>query len=195
MSDERRIERRAAVAELLRERNDLLVVSGLGSPTWDLMAAGDHDLNCYLWGAMGAAATIGLGLALAQRERPVLVITGDGEMLMGLGALATIGVRKPPNLAIAVIDNEHYGETGMQRSHTAGGLRLDALARDCGFDRSDEIRDVDALASFRERIHAKAGTSFAAIKVEAGDPPRVLAPRDGIYVKHRFRAALGLASA
>ncbi len=194
MSAGQALDRRAVVAELVRDRGGLLVVSGLGSPTWDLMAAGDHDLNCYLWGAMGAAATIGLGLALAQRERPVLVITGDGEMLMGLGALATVGARRPPNLAIAVLDNEHYGETGMQPSHTAAGLRLDAVARDCGFAASEEIRDLGALASFRQRVHAKTGASFASIKVEAAEPPRVLAPRDGVYLKHRFRAALGLAS-
>ncbi len=192
MSAENRLERRTVVAELVRDRGDLLVVSGLGSPTWDLMASGDHDLNCYLWGAMGAAATIGLGLALAQRDRPVLVITGDGEMLMGLGALATIGSRRPPNLAIAVLDNEHYGETGMQPSHTATGLRLDAVARDCGIAASEEIADLEALATFRARLHAKDDASFAAIKIEADDPPRVLAPRDGVYVKNRFRAALGL---
>ncbi len=192
MSDLPKLARRAVVVELVRDRGDLLVVSGLGSPTWDLMAAGDHDLNCYLWGAMGAAASIGLGLALARPGRPVLVITGDGEMLMGLGALATIGTRRPPNLAIAVLDNEHYGETGMQPSHTAAGLRLDAVARDCGFEHAGEIRDLDALAAFRARVHASDGASFAAIKIAADEPPRVLAPRDGVYVKHRFRAALGL---
>ncbi len=122
----------------------------------------------------------------------MLVITGDGEMLMGLGALATIGARRPPNLAIAVLDNEHYGETGMQPSHTAGGLRLDAVARDCGFGASEAITDLDALARFRERVHARRETTFASIKIAADDPPRVLAPRDGVYVKHRFRAALGL---
>ena len=104
---------------LLAERDDLVVVTGLGSPSYDTMAAGDHDLNYYLWGAMGSAATVGLGLALAQPQRPVLVITGDGEQLMGLGALATIGVQRPANLTIAVLDNERYAETGMQHSHTA----------------------------------------------------------------------------
>ena len=166
-------------------------MSGLGSPTSDLMAAGDHDLNCYLWGAMGSAAMMGLGLALAQPRRPVLALTGDGEMLMGFGALATIGQRRPPNLTVAVLDNEHYGETGMQPSHTAGGLRLDQVARDCGFPWSAEIRDLDALADLRSRLHAADGTAFAAIKVAADEPPRVLAPRDGVYVKQRFRARLG----
>src|SRR4051812_17752364 len=95
------LDRRAVVRELLADRGDLLVVSGLGSPTYDVHAAGDHPGNFYLWGAMGGAALIGLGLALAQPERRVLVITGDGEQLMGLGGLATIAIANPRNLAIA----------------------------------------------------------------------------------------------
>src|SRR5207244_5490352 len=118
------LDRRAAVAALLEDRGELLVVSGLGSPTYDVHAAGDSDANFYLWGAMGSAALIGLGLAQAQPTRRVLVITGDGEQLMGLGGLATIAVAAPKNLAIAVIDNGHYGETGMQLSHTGRGLDI-----------------------------------------------------------------------
>ncbi|WP_436784627.1 thiamine pyrophosphate-dependent enzyme, partial [Streptomyces sp. URMC 126] len=91
---------------LLRDRGDLLVVTGLGSPTYDVAAAGDHPRNFYLWGAMGGAAMVGLGLALAQPTTPVLVVTGDGEMLMGLGGLATIAAKNPPNLSVAVLDNE-----------------------------------------------------------------------------------------
>src|ERR1700690_568179 len=117
MQNDDKLLRRVVVARILADRGDILVVTGLGSPTYDCAAAGDHPLNFYLWGAMGSAATVGLGLALAQPQRRVLVITGDGELLMGLGALATIGAKKPANLAIAVIDNEHYGETGMQRTH------------------------------------------------------------------------------
>src|SRR5690349_191546 len=123
------LHRRDVVRTLLRERKDLLVVAGLGSTAWDITAAGDHDLSFPLWGAMGQAAMIGLGLALAQPKRRVLVITGDGEMLMGLGALATIGVQQPRNLTVVVIDNERYGETGMQRTHTAHGVDMAAAAR------------------------------------------------------------------
>src|SRR5258707_3058669 len=126
------LERRPVVARLLADRGELLVVSGLGAPTYDCASIGDHALNFYLWGAMGSAALIGLGLATAQPERPVLVITGDGEMLMGLGALATIGVRKPANLAIVVLDNEHYGETGNQPTHTADGVDLAGVAPPSG---------------------------------------------------------------
>ena len=110
-----------------------LVVPGLGAPTYDVAAAGDHPLNFYLWGAMGGAAMIGLGLALARPDRRVAVITGDGEMLMGLGSLATIGVKQPPNLAIVVLDNRHYGETGMQASHTDAGIDLIGIAKSCRF--------------------------------------------------------------
>src|SRR5712672_4366502 len=120
-------ERRAAMATLLADRpKNLVVVPGLGSCTWDAFAAGDNPRNFYLWGAMGGAAMIGLGLALAQPTRRVAVITGDGEMLMGLGSLATIGVKKAANLTVVVIDNERYGETGMQKTHTAFGVDLAA---------------------------------------------------------------------
>jgi hypothetical protein len=121
-------DRRAAVARLLQGRRDLLIVAGLGSPTYDVAAGGDHPLNFYLWGAMGGAAMVGLGLALAQPRRPVLVVTGDGELLMGLGSLATIAAQNPGNLAIAVLDNEAYGETGGQKSHTGYATDLAAAA-------------------------------------------------------------------
>src|SRR3954463_11509073 len=127
------LHRRDVVKELLRERKDLLVIAGLGSTSWDITAAGDSDSSFPMWGAMGQAAMMGLGLALAQPKRRVRVITGDGEMLMGLGAFATIGVQQPANLTLVVIDNERYGETGMQHTHTAFGVGLAAVAAACGF--------------------------------------------------------------
>jgi thiamine pyrophosphate-dependent acetolactate synthase large subunit-like protein len=123
------LDRRHAVARLLRDRGDALIVSGLGSPTYDVAAAGDDPRNFYLWGAMGGACMIGLGLALAKPERRVLVITGDGEMLMGLGSLATIGVKRPANLGIVVLDNGLHGETGLQPSHTAHATDLAAALK------------------------------------------------------------------
>src|SRR5437667_12385611 len=131
MEEENKLPRRAAIAQILAERQDTLVVTGLGSPTYDCAAVGDHPLNFYLWGAMGSAVTVGLGLALAQPKRRVLVVTGDGEMLMGLGALATAAAKKPSNLAITVIDNGHYGETGMQPTHTSAGVALAAIKLTC----------------------------------------------------------------
>ena len=127
------LRRREVAARLLADAGDLLVVAGLGSTAWDVTAAGDRPLNFPLWGAMGGATMVGLGLALAQPERRVLVITGDGELLMGIGSLATIAVQRPPNLAIVVFDNERYGETGMQATHTAHGVDLAGVAAACGF--------------------------------------------------------------
>lgn len=185
------LDRRTVAAELLKGRGDLLVVTGLGSASYDAMAAGDHDQNYYLWAAMGSAATVGFGLAMAQRDRPVLVLTGDGEMLMGIGALASISQKMPPNLTIAVLDNGHYGETGMQLSHTGRGLELARVAAACNFPWTCAIGDMEGVTALRERIHAKAGTSLATIKVRADELPRALPPRDGVYVKNRFRRALG----
>ena len=185
-----RLDRRAAMRVLLDGRGDLLLVTGLGSTTYDAAAVADDDRNFYLWGAMGAASMVGLGLALARPEHRVLVVTGDGEMLMGLGALATIGVQRPPNLAIVVFDNARYAETGMQPSHTEFGVSLTGVARSCGidsvFDVTDEaaLRDVAALLPRFER------TMFARVAIQADEPPRVLPSRDGVFLKNRFRRAL-----
>ena len=184
------LERRPVVAKLLADRGKLLVVSGLGAPTYDCAAVGDHPLNFCLWGAMGSAAVIGLGLATAQPERPVLVITGDGEMLMGLGALATVAVRKPANLAIVVLDNERYGETGNQPTHTADGVDLAGVATAVGFAHSFRVEDEASLTSLLPLLRAGKGPVFAAIKVSDKADPMVLPPRDGTYLKHRFREAL-----
>jgi thiamine pyrophosphate-dependent acetolactate synthase large subunit-like protein len=186
-----RLDRREAMRALLEGRGDLLLVTGLGSTTWDAAAAGDDDRNFYLWGAMGAAAMVGLGLAIARPDRRVLVVTGDGEMLMGLGALATIGVQRPPNLAIAVFDNGHYGETGMQASHTAEGVSLVEVARACGFKEAFDIDDEVGLREFAAQIHNSGSSLFARIAIRADEPPRVLPPRDGVFLKNRFRRAIG----
>jgi thiamine pyrophosphate-dependent acetolactate synthase large subunit-like protein len=185
------LDRREVVQKLLAGRKDLLVVTGLGSPSYDVMAVGDHDNNYYLWAAMGSAAMVGLGLATAKPDHSVLVITGDGEMLMGMGGLATIATRKPANLTIAILDNGHFGETGMQVSHAGLGVNLDRVAQACGFGWTREIRDMAGVDDLRGRLSSRDGVKLATIKVKAENPPRVLPPRDGVYVKNRFRAALG----
>ncbi len=184
------LHRREVVSSLLRDRKDLLVVAGLGSTAWDITAAGDSPLSFPLWGAMGQAAMIGLGLALAQPRRPVLVVTGDGEMLMGLGALATIGVQQPKNLSVAVIDNERYGETGMQATHTAYGVDLAGVARACRFAYAETISQEREVDSLRARVHKSDGPTFASVKVAAEKLPLVLPPLDGVLLKERFRKAL-----
>jgi thiamine pyrophosphate-dependent acetolactate synthase large subunit-like protein len=189
---EPRLDRRLAMRILLEARGDLLLVTGLGSTTYDAAAVGDDERNFYLWGAMGAAAMIGLGLALARPAERVLVVTGDGEMLMGLGALATIGVQRPPNLGIAVFDNGRYAETGMQPSHTAAAVSLTGVARSCGIAETFDIADEPALRAFARRIRDAATTLFARVAIRADEPHRVLPPRDGAFLKTRFRRTLGL---
>lgn len=182
--------RRKVVEALLASRGELLVVAGLGSTAWDCTAAGDAALTFPMWGAMGSAAMVGLGLALAQPARRVLVITGDGEMLMGLGSLATIGARKPRNLALVVIDNERYGETGMQETHTGKGVDLAKAALACGFRAGIQVRRPGKLAALREAVHAAPGPVFAQVKVAAERLPLALPPREGSLLKTRFRSAL-----
>jgi thiamine pyrophosphate-dependent acetolactate synthase large subunit-like protein len=182
------LRRRDVVSHLLKDRGDLLVVAGLGSTSWDITAAGDSPLSFPTWGAMGQAAMIGLGLALAQPRRRVLVVTGDGEMLMGIGSLATIGVQQPKNLSVVVIDNERYGETGMQRTHTAFGVDLAAVALGCKIPNA--ITVTGGLGPVRQMIYEKAGPNFAAIKVSDEKLPLVLPPKDGVLLKARFRRAL-----
>jgi thiamine pyrophosphate-dependent acetolactate synthase large subunit-like protein len=189
-SDHFLLRRREVARLLLAERGDLLVVAGLGSPNWDATAAGDHPLTFPLWGAMGSAAMIGLGLALAQPERRVLVLTGDGEQLMALGALATIAVQRPPNLAVAVFDNERYGETGMQATHTAHGVDLAGIAAAAGFPIAGTIRAAGELEPARQVMRSETGPIFYAIKVRAEPLPFVMPPKDGAHLKDRFRLAL-----
>jgi thiamine pyrophosphate-dependent acetolactate synthase large subunit-like protein len=184
------LHRREVVNTLLKDREDLLVVAGLGSSAWDCAAAGDHPLTFPLWGAMGSACMIGLGLALAQPAWRVLVITGDGEMLMGLGSLATIGVQRPRNLAIVVLDNERYAETGMQETHTAHGAALWPIARACGFSQARIVRTGAAIRAMRSGVYRGKGPLFYQVKVRHETPPLVLPPRDGVHLKSRFREAL-----
>ena len=187
------LDRRAAVRALLAARGEALVVTGLGSPTYDVFAAGDHDANMYLWGAMGGAAMIGLGLALAQKRRPVVVVTGDGEQLMGMGALATIAVKQPGNLSLVVLDNGHYGETGQQASHTGLGVDLHRIAAAAGFA-AVELTDLAGIE--RPTGRSSPGSKARRASPRSGSRPRrpvrALPARDGVHLKNRFRAHLGL---
>jgi thiamine pyrophosphate-dependent acetolactate synthase large subunit-like protein len=187
------IERRQFVASLLESTPEALVVTGLGSASYDVFAAGDRDRNFYLWGAMGGAASLGLGLALAQPDKPVIVVTGDGEQLMGVGSLGTIGVKQPRNLTLVILDNGHFGETGMQRSHTSLGTDLVAVAKGFGIRDAFTIDSQDGVSAVVERVRSKNGTTFAQVFITADEPPRALPPRDGVFVKNRFREALGYA--
>jgi thiamine pyrophosphate-dependent acetolactate synthase large subunit-like protein len=187
------MDRRAAVVKLLAARKGALVVTGLGSPSYDVHAAGDSDDNYYLWGAMGGAALTGLGLAQAQPDKRVMVITGDGEMLMAFGSLATIAVAAPRNLDIIVLDNQHFGETGMQTSHTGHGIALHRIAEAAGFAETGECRTLAEVDDLVERLaEAATGPRLFVLKIKAENLPRSLPPRDAVFIKNRFRGHLGL---
>jgi thiamine pyrophosphate-dependent acetolactate synthase large subunit-like protein len=192
MSKANLLERRSVVGSLLADRKQAIVVGGLGASTYDIAAAGDHDRNFYLWGAMGGAVMIGLGVALAQPKLPVVVITGDGEMLMGMGSLATVGLQKPGNLTIVVLDNEVYGETGGQASHTAGTVDFVGVARSCGISDAHDIStmaEIEAFASSMQDVSS--GPRFASVKIDSANLERVLSSRDGQFTVTRIRGALG----
>ena len=192
MSKANLLDRRQVVATLLAERKGAIAIGGLGASTYDIAAAGDHDHNFYLWGAMGGAVMIGLGLALAQPKLPVVVITGDGEMLMGMGSLATVGLQKPKNLSIVVLDNESYGETGGQVSHTAATADLVGIARACGISDSRALLTLGEIEAFAKGMQdISAGPRFANVKIDGANLDRVLSNRDGIYVLTRLRGSLG----
>ncbi|MBP0439928.1 thiamine pyrophosphate-dependent enzyme [Tianweitania sediminis] len=189
------MDRRQAVKKLLDARQGALVVTGLGSPSYDVHAAGDRDDNYYLWGAMGGAALVGLGLAQAQPEKRVIVITGDGEQLMAFGSIATIAVARPENLDLIVLDNQHFGETGMQASHTGSGIAFDRIAAAAGFAETAELRSLEEVDKLAEKLKEHAGgPRLFVLKIAAENLPRSLPPRDATFVKNRFRAHLGLAT-
>ena len=188
----RSVQRRDVVGALLRQRGDALVVASLGNPCYDVMAQGDRPDNFYVWGAMGGTVPLALGLALAQPGRRILALVGDGEMMMGLGSLATVAVQRPRNLSIVVVDNEHYAETGMQRAHTGRGVDLVAVARAVGFGQAHLARTA---AELDQRIALLVGNAtgelaFVAVKVGTEPAPMALPPRDGPYLRSRFREHL-----
>ncbi len=184
------VSRRDAVRRLLAERGNLVVVAGLGASAYDVAAVGNEPLDFPLWGAMGGAAMVGLGLAIAQPSRAVLVLTGDGEMLMGMGSLATIAVARPANLRVVVLDNERFGETGNQPTHTASGTDLAAVARGCGIADVRTVTTLDQVDRLRTDLHAAKGPLVAVVKIGAEREPKALPPRDGPYLVHRIRVAL-----
>ena len=185
-----KLDRRDLTRVLLADRGGLLVVAGLGAPAWDISAVDDGPQNLPLWGGMGGAAMIGLGLALAQPDRTVLVLTGDGEMLMGIGSLATIAHQKPRNLAIVVQDNEHYGETGMQETATRHGTDLVKMAEGAGIQRLMLVTEAADVPALRRAVYANEGPFFAVVKIDPASLPLALPPREGAILQARMREHL-----
>ena len=185
-----KLNRRLVISELLKERENSLIVNGLGGTCWDVASLGDNDLNFYVWGGMGNACMIGLGLALSQPDKKVIVITGDGEMLMGIGSLATIALKQPKNFSIVVFDNELYGETGNQKTHTAYCTNLSKIAIGSGIINSSIILTQEDLLSLSSEIHQIKNLSFSVIKINQDQEEIVLPIREGAFIKSRFRRAL-----
>ena len=185
-----KLNRRLVISELLKERENSLIVNGLGGTCWDVASLGDNDLNFFVWGGMGNACMIGLGLALSQPDKKVIVITGDGEMLMGIGSLATIALKQPKNLSIVVFDNELYGETGNQKTHTAYCTNLSKIAIGSGIINSSIILTQEDLLSLSLEIHQIKNLSFSVIKINQDQEEIVLPIREGAFIKSRFRRAL-----
>jgi thiamine pyrophosphate-dependent acetolactate synthase large subunit-like protein len=195
------LQRRPLVKQLLEGADDnLLVIAGLGSSNWDITAAGDRPLNMPLWGSMGAPVGMGLGLAMAQPTKRVLVITGDGDMLMSLGSLATVATQMPENLAIVVLDNEKFGETGNQATHTSprnngptesgAGTDLAMIARGCGIADATTVRESSEVAELVKDVRTRKGPVFRLVKVMVEKLEFVMPPQDGAHLKDRFRQAL-----
>jgi thiamine pyrophosphate-dependent acetolactate synthase large subunit-like protein len=187
-----KILRRPFMASLLAHRGDALIVTGLGSPTWDCFAAGDSPDYLYSWGGMGLAVPTALGVALAQPGRRVVAVTGDGEMLMGLGSLAVVGDQAPRNLAVLVLDNEKFGETGRQRGLTAGSTDIAAVAKGVGFREAIAVTEQDATEELARLLFEKPGPVLAVAKIAVTEDPWALPEKDGATIAHRFRAALGV---
>ncbi|GGE51915.1 aldehyde dehydrogenase [Agaricicola taiwanensis] len=184
------LDRRQAVPAIVGRHEDFLIIVGLAGAAQDIAHLTREAPHTYiLAGAMGGAAMMGLGLALTQPRRQVLVVTGDGELLMGLGSLATIGAVRPSNLSILCVDNAHYGETGNQKTHTAEGIDLAGVARSCCFTNVMEATAAEHLSE-GERILRQKGPNFVSLKVHDGQSQRHARNLDAIDRKIIFRRAL-----
>jgi thiamine pyrophosphate-dependent acetolactate synthase large subunit-like protein len=190
-----RIKRRPFMADLLSHRGTALLIPGLGSATWDCFAAGDAAENLYSWGGMGLAVPTALGVALSQPGRRVLCVTGDGEMLMGIGSLAVVADQAPGNLAILVLDNESFGETGRQRGLTSNRADIAAVAAAFGLKQTRTVTEQQAVPELAEFLFAAPGPVLAVAKIAISEDPWRLPEKDGATIAYRFRMALGLEEA
>jgi len=184
------LDRKEALPALFPKHDDLLIVTGLAGSAKDMAAlTKDADYLFTQAGAMGSAAMIGFGLAMAQPDRKVVVVTGDGELLMNIGCLATIAVHNPPNLAIVCVDNGHNGETGYQESHTSLGADLEAVASAFGIANATTLNTDADLKAGRKMLAGPAnGTRFMALRVKPTNPATFKRNMHGHECRARFRA-------
>ena len=188
-----KISRRPFMAELLAHRGNSLIVTGLGSASWDCFAAGDGPEILYSWGGMGLAVPTALGVALAQPARRVVCVTGDGEILMGIGSLGVVADQAPANLAILVLDNERFGETGRQRGLTSSRTDIAAVAKGFGIASTMTVTEQSAVPELARLLFETPGPVLAVAKIAITDDPWALPEKDGGTIADRFRAALGVA--
>lgn len=184
------LDRLEAVPRIVGRPQDFFIVCGLAGTSRDIAAlTDDGDYTYSMGGAMGGACMIGLGLALARRDRRVLVVTGDGELLMNIGSLATIAVMNPPNLSILCVDNGHYGETGYQKSHTSLGVDLERIAAGSGIKRTLTVETEAELAAGTRLVREGNAASFVLLRVKPTEPPAYKRDLDPANGRTRFRAA------
>lgn len=183
-----RLDRRIFTAAVLAERGDALVVPGLGAPTWDCAAAGLTDESLHSWGGMGLALATSLGLAIAQPNRRVLCLTGDGEIMMGLGTLAVVGAQAPENLSILVLDNEHFGETGQQPG-LAPNTDLCKIADGAGIRQTLHVTAMDQIPALTQMLFQQPGPCLALSKIALGDYPLIMPEKSGPAIATSFRTA------
>jgi thiamine pyrophosphate-dependent acetolactate synthase large subunit-like protein len=186
-----RLDRRDIVKRIIGGQEEMLVIAGLGGAGFDCTdARGDHDLNFAMHGAMGGGPTMGLGLAIAQPERRVVVVMGDGDFVMGLNSLATVAAAAPSNLAIVVLDNEHYAETGSQETVTAAGVDLAGMAAAAGFATARTVVESSDVEDAVDLAQNAPGPVFLCFKISGEPSPQVAKTRDAVLMKLRFRQAL-----
>lgn len=185
-------DRNQAVPALIGDITGKLVITGLAGPAQDMAAHTNNAENCFmLGGAMGAAVSMGLGLALSKPDKPVLVVTGDGELLMNIGSLSVVGAMQPANLSIVCIDNSHYGETGFQPSHTAMGVDLEEIAKGSGIAATASVRSMTDIEGARELLHDMNGPVFVLLKVSKEPSARHPRSWDAVERKNAFMRMLG----
>ena len=185
------LDRNEAVPQLVGRHEDFLIVAGLAGTARDLTFLSRDAPHVFaLAGAMGAATSMGLGLALARPERRVLVVTGDGELLMNVGTLATVAVMNPPNLAIVCVDNGRYGETGWQKSHTSLGVDLEQMASGAGIRSTRLVTRPEQIPEASKLVRDGNGTSFVLMRVKPTESPPHKRDLDPATERLRFRSAL-----
>jgi phosphonopyruvate decarboxylase len=181
------LDRSVAVPQLIGEQKDFLFIGGLAGTAKDLASITKDGSNYYgMAGAMGAAVSMGLGLALARPDKKVIVATGDGELLMNVGSLATASILNPPNLRILCVDNGHYGETGYQKSHTSLGVDLEQMAIGAGIKSTMTVESQDQIAAGARMLRESNGTCFMLLRVKPEDGPKYKRDMDPASTRVRF---------